>query len=309
MLALSLFCVLAVPIGIFAVPTPVPEDAFSLAKRAVCGSTAGINPLPIHSHNDYTRNVALCDALANSASSIEADLWWRDNTLFVAHFEFERDSRRTLQSLYVEPLLALLNAANPGGVKPGVRPKGLWPSSPNTALQLLIEPKSDGNAAFPAIVAALKPLADAGYLTSFSNGVLTPSAITVVGTGNTPLARVQSQNPRTFFFDAPLTALAPGSNTHFTSTLSPLASADYMSVVGWLGIGSLSADKKATIRRLVGDAHARGIKVRFWGSPGRILGINGPMKAVWKELLDAGVDWMNVDNLTTARDYYLDYKK
>ncbi|CAA7267263.1 unnamed protein product [Cyclocybe aegerita] len=307
MVALSFFWVLAVPIGISAAPTP--EDFFSLAKRAVCGSTAGINPLPIHSHNDYTRNIALCDALANSASSIEADIWWRDNTLFVAHLEIERDSSRTLQSLYVQPLLTLLNAANPGGVKPGVRPKGLWPSSPNTALQLLIEPKSNGDAAFPPIVAALKPLADAGYLTTYANGVLTESAITVVGTGNTPLALVQAQNPRTFFFDAPLTALAPGTNTQYTNTLSPLASADYLAVVGWLGIGSISANSRATIRSLVANAHARGIKVRFWGSPGKFLGIDGPMKAVWKELLDGGVDWMNVDNLTTARDYYLNYIK
>ncbi|KAF5383290.1 hypothetical protein D9615_005021 [Tricholomella constricta] len=274
-----------------------------LAKRATCGSTVGIIPLPIHSHNDYTRNVALCDALANSASSVEADVWWKDNKLYVAHTEGEIDTSRTLASLYVQPLLSMLNAQNPGGVKPGVKPKGLFVSSPSTTLQLLIEFKTDGASTFQPVVNALKPLADAGYLSSFSNGVFTESAITVVGTGKTPFNLVKAQSPRTIFIDAPLHLLA--SSPQYTSDVAPLASTDFGANVDWEGIFSISSEERAKIKLWVGQAHARGIKARFYGTPDWLSAV---MKNVWGELLDDGEDWLNVDHLTTARDYYIDWK-
>ena len=41
----------------------------------------------------------------------------------VAHTEDEKNASITLDSLYIESLLTMLNAQNPGGVKAGVRPK------------------------------------------------------------------------------------------------------------------------------------------------------------------------------------------
>ncbi|KAJ7596410.1 hypothetical protein C8J56DRAFT_287417 [Mycena floridula] len=270
-----------------------------LSKAAVCASTAGITPLPIHSHNDYTRNVPLCDALANSASSIEADVWWTNGIMFVAHTADTQDASKTLQSLYLESLLSMLNAQNPNGVKKGVKPNGLFVSSPSTTLQFLIDFKTDGPTTFQPVVDALKPLADAGYLTSFQNGVLTESAITVVGTGNTPLTSVQAMSPRTIFFDAPLNDLASGK---YTSDVAPLASADFGATIGWIGILPISSSGRATIKQWFGDAHSRGIKARFWDTPDYLTVV---MEQIWGELLDDGEDWLNVDHLTTAKNYIL----
>lgn len=50
--------------------------------------------------------------------------------------------------------------------------------------------------ALPFILEALKPLRDAGYLTTYYfNGTIVPSAITVIGTGNSPLDLVEALDP------------------------------------------------------------------------------------------------------------------
>ena len=84
----------------------------------------------------------------------------------------------------------------------------------------------------PAVLKALEPLRSAGYLTTFANGTLTSSAVTVVGTGNSPLEPIKALEPRDIFFDAPLTELSVQTNTTWSPELSPVASTDYATAVG-----------------------------------------------------------------------------
>lgn len=110
----------------------------------------------------------------------------------------------------------------------------------------------------PAVLKALKPLRDAGYLTTYySNGTYASSAVTVIGTGNTPLAGVQALSPRDYFFDAPLTGLSD----IYNSTLSPIASTDYEVAIGWSGVGNISDAQLGNLTKLVNDAHSLGIQV------------------------------------------------
>ena len=44
----------------------------------------------------------------------------------------------------------------------------------------------------PFILDAFQPLRQRGYLTTFANGTLTNAAITVIGTGNSPLEQVKA---------------------------------------------------------------------------------------------------------------------
>lgn len=152
--------------------------------------------------------------------------------------------------------------------------------------------------ALPFILKAFQPLRSAGYLTTFQNGTLTTSAVTVVGTGNSPLEQVKALNPRDYFFDAPLTQLTdPSLNTTWDPTLSPVASTDYEEAVGWSGIGNVSEAQIANITKFVGDAHSRGIAARFWDTPG------WPIFArtnVWQVLMNNGADWLNADDLVAA---------
>ena len=144
----------------------------------------------------------------------------------------------------------------------------------------------------------MKPLRDAGYLTTYySNGTLIRSAVTVIGTGNSPLDLVRALDPRDYFFDGPLANLSGGDT--FKPTLSPIASTDFAVAVGWNGLGTISDDQLAKLRKFIGDAHALGIQARFWDTPG------WPVNArnnVWKVLLENGVDWLNADDLEAASE-------
>ena len=157
-------------------------------------------------------------------------------------------------------------------------------------LQLLVDMKTDGprsaplsfpvmytilnlirlqRSTLPFVVKALQPLREKGYLTTFANGTLTVNQVTVVGTGNTPLDGVKALEPRDVFFDAPLTQLNdPSLNTTFDSTISPLASTDWETSVGWSGIGNISETQLGNLTQFVADAHALGIRARFWDTPG-----------------------------------------
>jgi len=152
--------------------------------------------------------------------------------------------------------------------------------------------------ALPFILKALEPLRDAGYLTTYySNGTLVRSAVTVIGTGNSPLDLVRALDPRDYFFDAPLTGLNGGDI--FEPTLSPIASTTFAVAVGWSGLGTISDDQLTKLRRLIDDAHALGIQARFWDTPG------WPASArnnVWKVLLENGADWLNADDVEAASE-------
>ncbi|KAI0652252.1 hypothetical protein C8Q79DRAFT_1005469 [Trametes meyenii] len=265
--------------------------------------TQAIVPKAIHSHNDYWRDVPLLTALSLGVSSVEADVSLFNGTLYVGHESAALTPDRTLDSLYIQPLLQILKKQNPRNAFTvnSTSPNGVFDTASSTSLQLLIDIKTDGVEALPFILKALQPLREGGYLTTFANGTLTTSAVTIVGTGNSPLEQVKALSPRDYFFDAPLTQLTdPSLNTTWDPTLSPLASTDYSVAVGWNGIGNISDDAKANITKFVGDAHALGIKARFWDTPG------WPVYArenVWRALLEGGADWLNADDLIAASSF------
>ncbi|KKL89037.1 hypothetical protein LCGC14_1918670, partial [marine sediment metagenome] len=62
----------------------------------------------IHSHNDYLQNVPFWKAYAAGASSIEADVFLVNDTLYVAHTIEEIDIGRTLERMYFDPLKEVL---------------------------------------------------------------------------------------------------------------------------------------------------------------------------------------------------------
>jgi hypothetical protein len=125
--------------------------------------------------------------------------------------------------------------------------------------------------------------------------------VIVVGTGNSPLEQVKALSPRDYFFDAPLTQLTdPSLNTTWDPTLSPIASTDYAAAVGWSGIGNISITQRNTIVTLVNEAHQRGIRARFWDTPGWPINAR---ENIWRELLNDGADWLNADDLQAASQF------
>ncbi|KAI5898382.1 uncharacterized protein SCHCODRAFT_02611921 [Schizophyllum commune H4-8] len=226
---------------------------------------------PIHSHNDYTRDKPLFTALDNGIQSVEADIWWRDNKLLVAHTVFDIDSSKTLDSLYIQPILAIVNGSM----------ESTTPLSKDSPLQLLIDFKTDGDDTYQPLLDALEPLRSGGYLTTFKDGSLTQGAVTVVGTGNTPLESVVAAEPRDFFYDANILTLystKPADGKEWGPEIAPLASCQWSKV-----------DGDDQMQELVKGAHDLKIKTRFWDTDSN--------EETWNKFWDAGSDWVNADDL------------
>lgn len=145
------------------------------------------------------------------------------------------------------------------------------------------------------------PLRSRGFLSTFTNGIFVAGPVLVIGTGNSPLEQVKALSPRDFFFDAPLDQLTNATlNADWNATLSPIASADYATAVGWSGIGNISASQRAAIVNLANEAHSRGIRARLWDTPAWPIFARNK---VWKELANGGMDWLNADDLEAASNF------
>ncbi|KAF8627626.1 hypothetical protein AX15_004323 [Amanita polypyramis BW_CC] len=277
------------------------ENSNSPLLRYPTQYTQDIVPKYIHSHNDYWREVPLLTALSNGVSSVEADVWLVNGTLYVGHEQQALTTSRTFASLYVQPILSILQGQNPQTPFTGneISKNGVWDTDSGRILQLLVDMKTDGIATLPYVVSALQPLRDRGYLTTFENGTLTVGPLTVVGTGNTPLDGIKNLTRRDVFYDAPLTDLTSTPDTTWNVSLSPLASTDY-GAVGWDGLSPITTDQQSTILKLVQTANSMGIRARFWDTPG------WPIEArnnIWKTLLMSGDIWLNADDLEAASQF------
>ena len=186
-----------------------------------------IIPLPCHSHNDYWRKVPLFSAIEVGCIGVEADIWLFEEELFVGHSVASLTRNRTLNSLYINPLLEILSKQNPKSTMlpdDTSQPHGVFDTDPEQTLILLIDFKTSGRALWPHVQLALQPLRDKSYLTRLNGTELTRSPITVVGTGNTPfdLVNLEETNPyRDVFFDAPLSEMYEDTNSdHLPTAMS-----------------------------------------------------------------------------------------
>ncbi|MFF4084000.1 phosphatidylinositol-specific phospholipase C/glycerophosphodiester phosphodiesterase family protein [Streptomyces sp. NPDC001777] len=232
-----------------------------------------------HAHNDYLHPRPLHDALAHGFTSVEADVFLVDGELLVAHEPADLDPARTLASLYLDPLLARVRA-NHGTVHPGH----------HEPVQLLIDIKTDGVAAYLELDRQLR-----GYrrmLTSYHHGRVRPGAVTPVISGDRAArAPMEAQRTRHAFYDGRPEDLGGAADASFV----PLISSSWSDGFDWVGAGPFPAAERDKLRTLVAAAHREGRRVRFWATPDA----PGPEReAVWAELLAAGVDHLNTDDLT-----------
>ncbi|KAF2140387.1 uncharacterized protein K452DRAFT_55110 [Aplosporella prunicola CBS 121167] len=271
--------------------------------------TRGVIPKPFHSHNDYWRDVPFYSALSYGAVSVEADVWLVDGELYVGHHRSALTTARTLDALYIQPILDTLQRQNPTTQfttgDEGVH--GVFDTVPELTLYFFIDLKTDADATFAAVLTALEPLRARGYLTTaHANGTLAPGPVTVLGTGNTQLEQVlalsanESAPARDLFFDAPLQALKDDERVAGPE-VAPIASVDFGSLFNVTRTDDvarvLSENQKKLLREQVETARERGIATRYWGLPDFPVGVRN---AVWRVLVEEGVDLLNVDALEDA---------
>ena len=92
--------------------------------------------------------------------SIEADVWLFNGTLYIGHEAGALTSARTFESLYINPILDVLERQNPTNSTFLTTPShnGVFDTSGGQTLYLFVDVKTDGPTTFPAVVQALEPL-------------------------------------------------------------------------------------------------------------------------------------------------------
>lgn len=168
----------------------------------------------------------LYSAIEVGCIGVEADIWLFDEKLYVGHSVESLTPNRTLDSLYINPLLDILSKQNPKHTlisEQDDQVHGIFDTTPEQSLIFLIDFKTAGATLWPYVQSALEPLRNRHYLTSSNGTDITPGPITVVGTGNTPFDLVNSDesNPHhDIFFDAPLSEMYATIDGDTTTTVS-----------------------------------------------------------------------------------------
>ena len=241
-----------------------------------------IIPLPCHSHNDYWRRVPLFSAIEAGCVGVEADIWLFEEELFVGHSVASLTRNRTLDSLYVSPLVEILSKQNPRStILPDdtSQPHGVFDTNPEQSLILLIDFKTSGSVLWAHVQSALQPLREKDYLTRFNGAQITRGPITVVATGNAPFDLVSSEesNPHhDVFFDAPLSDMYEGTDSDDLPTAMGIngnPSEEDMNMVDTSKVSSenarkrrLDAEGQGKAGRFPGDANAYNIRNSYYAS-------------------------------------------
>ena len=235
-----------------------------------------------HSHNDYLRQKPLWEAISHAFISVEVDIHLVGGAILVGHDEEDLDVSKTLQSLYLDPLRDHVRAHN-GRVYP----------SPHS-LGLLIDIKSDAKSTYEVLRRVLAQYSE--MLTSYSEARVEARAIAVIVSGNRPRELMMNEDVRYATYDGRIADL----NAEVPANFISLISDDWEEHFAWRGLGSLSDRDHRLLTQIVQAAHRRGYRLRFWNTPSPE---SRPMEEVWSQLLNAGVDLMNTDDLKAYRDF------
>ncbi|KAJ5145836.1 uncharacterized protein N7515_000400 [Penicillium bovifimosum] len=267
--------------------------------------TRDLLPIPVHSHNDYWRKEPFYTGLSHGCTSTEADVWLYNGTLYVGHDQSALTKSRTLESLYINPILDVLARQNPESpFVTSPTKNGVWDTVPEQTLYFFIDVKTSGPETFKAVIAALEPLREKGYLTTVKDGKITNGPVTIIGTGETPLDMVAPVKDRDYFFDAPLANLNDPEYANITGVVSPVASTDFQEAVGKITVDTdpiLKDEQLKKLREQIAVANERGIGARYWNTPYYPIRTRN---LVWRTLLREGVILLNADDLDAVASLF-----
>lgn len=231
-------------------------------------------------HNDYWHKRPLYDALDNGFTKVEADIYLRKGKLIVAHIFPVLNRKKNLENLYLTPLQKSVNG----------------PHSNINALSypvlLMVDIKSDADRTYLELNTVLEKYRD--MLSGYENGQYIQRQVTIVLTGHKPYNVLKAQQNRLAFIDEDLMQVKQDT---LTKNVYQTASCKYSRLLKWNGQGPLPPNERQRLCEYVTAAHRFGKKVRLWASPENT--------AVWKELLDCGVDLINTDKLVALKNFLL----
>ncbi|MCD8742580.1 alkaline phosphatase [Mucilaginibacter roseus] len=225
-----------------------------------------------HSHNDYKQNIPFLQAYYAQAGSIEADVFYLNNKLYVAHERKEIEESRTLTQLYLKPLAALFR-------KNGGRPY----ADSALHLQLVVDIKEDKAHVIPALIKELEPFKDI-----FQGG---KNTVKIVLSGDMPAPAAFDQFPAYIYFDGrPNISYTDAQLKHVA-----MISDDLGNYTQWNGKGVLIGPDSLKLATLINNAHSKGKPFRFWATQ------DSPN--TWIQLQKLGADWINTDHSQQLHDF------
>jgi hypothetical protein len=239
--------------------------------RAAAKPSAQPTPLArAHAHNDFEHDRPLFDSLDRGFTSVEADVWLVRGKLLVAHELDQVRPGRTLTSLYLRPLWKRVKR-NGGSVYEG---------SPHY-FSLWIDVKSEAAPTYRAIDKRLRRHRE--MFTKFTASGVFDGAVTAIISGNRASELIAKQRVRFAGLDGRLADLGTGA----APELMPVISDDWTAHFSWTGKGPIPPTERGKLHAIVAIAHDNGQRIRFWETPDE----SGAATAVWKELMDARVDY------------------
>ncbi len=232
-----------------------------------------------HAHNDYRHERPFWDAYDHGFCSIEVDIFAVGDQLVVAHDVADLvTAEATFEDLYLKPLQTVVRQ-NGGRV---------YKHGPPT-ITLLVDIKQDGERVFRLLKQELSAYRE--ILCCREGGVWRQRAVQVVVSGDRPKTLIQSDPDRLMAIDGRISDLP----SDLSPTLLPLISDRWTSHFKWMGEGPMPRSEQKKLAKLVSSAHEAGRKIRFWATP------ENP--TLWKQLLDAGVDMINTDQLSDLKEF------
>ncbi len=236
----------------------------ALLLGSAYGQTGSYTTANAHSHNDYEQKTPFYLAYAETFGSIEADIFLHNDSLIVGHTVNDLVYKRTLQNLYLEPLLREVKSNNGNPYK-----------EPARKLQVMIDVKTAG-------VPTLHKLAE--VLQQYP-ALIHSNNIQFVISGNRPPDSSFTSWPSFIWFDGELhKQYAPGPLSKIV-----MLSDNLTRYTRWNGKDSLPAPDYGRLDSVISRAHVLHKTVRFWEAP--------DTPSAWQTLIKLRVDYINTDRI------------
>lgn len=223
-----------------------------------------------HAHNDYQHEPPLLAAYNNKFGSVEADVYLNEDEVLVAHNERDIPNHKTLEELYIKPLLAYI-----------LSNKGYVYEDTTRSLILMLDVKSEATPTLSKIVDLFLHYPD---LTQCKT-------LTILVSGNKPQSDTYVSYPSFIWFDGLL------SNRYNKEELSRIAvlSDNLREYTSWKGAGDPPAKDWLALQKAVTKGHELGKKVRFWNTPDSEEG--------WQKIFELGVDYIDTYSIKSLAEY------
>ena len=242
---------------------------------AASGKAQVYDESQVFAHNDYVRADPFYTAYNLRVGYIEADVFLDEGEISVAHDKHEIADGKTLEALYLKPLLKQIR-----------KNEGRIYESPDQTLMLMIDLKTEGVVTLNAIVSQLKKYPE----------LLGCSTLHFMISGNVPDPKIWENYPAYIKFDG-----RPGiPYTEAQLERIAMISTSFGAHAKWNGMGKIPEGERRKILALIDEVHSKGKKIRFWATP--------DFENAWRELMLLKPDVIVTDDVT-ALVAFLNLKK